>query len=258
MSTLSRTAALVSLALLCAFAAPAFAMSRGHEAPLPPPGVQVAGVEVLTRGPIHEAFAEPVIFDPAAGLIVPVAPPAPINESAPEMGPATPGMSWIPGYWAWDQDRNGYIWISGAWRLAPPNCAWVPGYWTPVSNGYQWVAGFWLPGNAQEVTYLPDPPPSQDIGPIGLAPSPDTVWIPGVQVWQGRGYAWRPGYWAAAQANWLWNPAHYAWTPRGYIFIDGYWDYPLSHRGVLFAPAAIEASVTPSAAGRPSILPVPV
>src|SRR5262249_22806717 len=30
--------------------------------------------------------------------------------------------------------------------------------------------------------------------------------------------------------------AGYAWPPAGYVFCDGYWDYPLAHRGVLFAP----------------------
>lgn len=34
-----------------------------------------AGVETLTRGPLHEAFAEPVIADPAPGFIVAIEPP---------------------------------------------------------------------------------------------------------------------------------------------------------------------------------------
>jgi len=36
--------------------------------------------------------------------------------------------------------------------------------------------------------------------------------------------------------DWIWVPAHYIWTPRGYIHVGGYWDYPVIHRGVLFAP----------------------
>jgi len=45
-------------------------------------------VQVQTRGPVHEAFAETVSFNPEPGNIVPKAPPAPIEESAarPEAG----------------------------------------------------------------------------------------------------------------------------------------------------------------------------
>jgi hypothetical protein len=38
----------------------------------------------------------------------------------------------------------------------------------------------------------------------------------------------------------VWSPARYTWTPAGCIFVDGYWDYPLSTRGLLFAPVVIE------------------
>ena len=44
----------------------------------PPDGVE--GVEVLTRGPVHEAFVETVTFDPVAGVVALKAPPAPIEE----------------------------------------------------------------------------------------------------------------------------------------------------------------------------------
>ena len=38
----------------------------------PPRGPSAAeeGVEVLTRGPVHEAFAETVAFDPEPGVVV--------------------------------------------------------------------------------------------------------------------------------------------------------------------------------------------
>jgi hypothetical protein len=36
-------------------------------------------------------------------------------------------------------------------------------------------------------------------------------------------------------------PAHYVWTQRGCIFVGGYWDYPVEHRGLLFAPVYFEA-----------------
>ncbi len=53
----------------------------------------------------------------------------------------------------------------------------------------------------------------------------------------------RPGYWLAANRDWVWAPSHYVWTPRGYVFCEGHWDYPLEDRGVLFAPVYFPASV---------------
>jgi uncharacterized membrane protein YtjA (UPF0391 family) len=74
--------------------------------PLPPPQQQATavgqdGVEVLTRGPVHEAFAETITFDPDPGIVVPKAPPADIEEVTPEQRPEGKNLTWIPGYWAW-------------------------------------------------------------------------------------------------------------------------------------------------------------
>ncbi|UCF84883.1 MAG: hypothetical protein JSV50_04420, partial [Desulfobacteraceae bacterium] len=44
-------------------------------------------VQVLTSGPIHEAFAEPVTLDPEPGIIAPKAPPALIEEIPPQQKP---------------------------------------------------------------------------------------------------------------------------------------------------------------------------
>lgn len=41
------------------------------------------GAEVLTRGPIHEAFAGTVAFDPGPGIVAPKTPPAAIEDSRP-------------------------------------------------------------------------------------------------------------------------------------------------------------------------------
>ena len=85
------------------------------------------GVDVLTHGPIHEAFAESVALDPEPGIIVPKAPPYDIDEIPPTQKPEG-DVDWIPGYWAWDDDQNDFIWVSGIWRAVPPNRQWVPGY----------------------------------------------------------------------------------------------------------------------------------
>lgn len=201
------------------------------------------GVEVLTRGPVHEAFAETVTFDPEPGVVVPKAPPAAIEESPPEQQLEGANVAWIPGYWGWDDERNDYLWVSGIWRDLPPGRQWVPGYWGKAEQGYQWTSGYWANAQAGEVEYLPEPPASVEVGPNVAAPSPDNTWLPGCWVWQTNRYAWRPGYWAAVQPNWVWTPAHYVWAPRGYVFVDGYWDYSIARRGVLFAPVYFSAGV---------------
>ena len=207
------------------------------EAPPPPsPEAAATGVEVLTRGPVHEAYAEPVVSNPTPGFIVPRQPPAPIAERPPAVAPTGQPVVWIPGYWGWDDDRQDFIWISGIWRSPPPGCSWVPGYWVNVANGWQWVQGFWVQTAVHEVEYLPQPPASLDAGPIGVAPGPDYIWVSGCWNHESMQYRWRSGFWELGRPNWLWVPAHYIWTPRGCVFVGGYWDYDVTNRGVLFAP----------------------
>jgi hypothetical protein len=143
---------------------------------------------------------------------------------------------WVPGYWSWDGDRNGYIWVSACWRAAPPNTYWVPGYWARVPEGWEWVAGFWAPVSAQSIEYLPAPPAIDDVQAPGPPPSEDDTWVPGCQYWYQGHYVLRRGYWLQQRPGWVWVPSHYIWTPRGYVFCQGRWDYSLDRRGVLFAP----------------------
>jgi hypothetical protein len=202
----------------------------------PPPADAEQGMEVLTRGPVHEAFAETATFDPEPGVVVPKAPPDAIEEVPPEQRLEGANVAWIPGYWAWDDERNDFLWVSGIWRALPPGRQWVPGYWGQAERGYQWTSGYWADAQASEVEYLPEPPATVEAGPNIAAPSPDDTWLPGCWVWQNNRYAWRPGFWAPLQQNWVWVPAHYVWAPRGYVYVDGYWDYSIARRGVLFAP----------------------
>src|SRR4051812_36475341 len=71
------------------------------------------GEQVLTRGPVHEAFAGIVSYTPEPGVVVKKAPPEPIEELPPEEKPEGDNVAWIPGYWAWDDERNDFLWISG-------------------------------------------------------------------------------------------------------------------------------------------------
>ncbi len=209
-----------------------------HPDPTPP-----AGVEVQTRGPIHEAFAEPTEMRPLSSLVVPKQPPAPIDELPPDQRPAGDSVVWIPGYWGWEEDRADFVWVSGFWRVPPPKRQWVPGSWQQLVNGWQWTAGFWAIANQTEIEYLPAPPPSVDSGATTPAPDANSIYTPGCWVYRDRRYLWRPGIWVKFEPAWLWIPAHYVWTPAGYVFVEGYWDRPLEQRGLLFAPVRIDRAV---------------
>ncbi|AMV37226.1 YXWGXW repeat-containing protein [Planctomyces sp. SH-PL62] len=237
----ARTLAAVWLVGLSAI----YATARGQG----PSGDSPDGVEVLTRGPVHEAFAVPVVNDPKPGLIISRTPPEAVEEMPPDQKPAGDDVQWMPGYWSWDQGRDDFVWVSGIWREPPPGRQWVPGYWNPVPNGSQWVPGAWIPvgqaaapldaevGLAQgEAAYLPEPPASLEAGPNIPRPSTEVFWSPGCWFWRQARYVWRPGFWAAVQPTWVWVPAHYVWTPGGCLFVEGYWDLPLVDRGILFAP----------------------
>ena len=200
------------------------------------PASDDGGAEVLTRGPVHEAFAAVVSYNPEPGLIVKKAPPDLIEELPPEEKPEGDDVAWIPGYWGWDDERNDFLWISGTWRVLPPGREWMAGYWRDTGQGYQWISGYWADATAQETTYLPPPPATLEIGANLAAPSDDYGWTPGCWIWHEGRYAWRAGYWAEGRADWVWVPAYYVWTPRGDIFVEGFWDYPVEQRGILFAP----------------------
>ncbi len=219
--------------------------ARAQDVPPPPPQEEVAqkGVEVLTRGPIHEAFAEPLTLNARPNPIIHQKPPAPIEELPPDERPDGNNIQWIPGYFAWDETGNDFIWISGVWRALPPGKQWMPGHWNAEGDGWQWISGYWGAEGQTDVDYLPPPPTSLDVGPSADAPDADSLYTPGTWVYQERRYLWRPGFWLKARADWFYNPARYTCTPAGYIFCDGYWDYPLERRGVLFAPARFAADV---------------
>jgi hypothetical protein len=226
----------------------------GNPLPLPTqpaqPGAQPAqddGVEVLAKGPVHEAFAA-TAEAPAAAPVAKKQPPDPIEELPPDQKPAGDHVQWLPGYWAWDEDGERFLWVSGFWRQPPPGRVWVPGSWRAVDGGWQWVGGFWqdVVTRAQalqpnqpvqpEIEYLLEPPKTLEVGPTVVAPTTTSMYVPGAWVWRGGRYLWRPGVWVDYRPNWVWVPARYYWTPAGYVFVEGYWDYPIATRGVLFAP----------------------
>src|SRR5262249_44477598 len=162
-------------------------------------------MDVLARGPIHEAYAEPVNPSPRATPVVPKEPPAPINEVPPDQKPQGENVQWFPGYWFWDEDRSDFIWVSGVWRVPPPGRNWVPGHWAQVEGGWQWTPGFWMDVQAtstqaddnvdNSVQYLPPPPVPLQAAPSTPAPDDQSVYIPGNWISRDTRYVWRPGFW---------------------------------------------------------------
>jgi hypothetical protein len=198
------------------------------------------GVEAQARGPIHEAYANPVEGQPAPLPPITQEPPAPIEEVPADQKPQGDNIQWIPGYWGWDDSRNDFLWVSGFWRSPPPGRRWMAGSWHQAATGWQWTPGFWAPVETTEVSYLPPPPAPLEAGPSVPAPTADYLYVPGSWVYVDTHYVWRPGTWILHRPGWVWVPSHYRWTPAGYIFVPGYWDYPLADRGLLFAPVWID------------------
>jgi hypothetical protein len=237
----------VGLAILLAHVLVSALVGQGQEqAPAGDPPPVPKGIEVLARGPVHEAFASPTA-EPIPTNPVAKKPPKPLDELPPEEKPEGQ-VIWIGGYWAWDDERKDYLWVSGIWRTPPPHKQWIAGYWREEGEQWQWVPGFWSDvqeEEAKQVTYLPKPPDPPQVVPPGQPPAADSFYVPGSWSWNPAttAYAWRPGYWARVQPGYVWVPNHYRWTPSGYIFIPGYWDLAVSQRGVIYAPVIVNPEI---------------
>jgi hypothetical protein len=205
------------------------------------------------RGPLHEAFAQPVNHDPEPPVLIPARPPEPLDEIPPEIRPGGSNVIWISGYWAWDETETDFLWISGVWRDVPPGRRWVDGYWTQVEDGFVWTPGAWGPEETPLVDGLPEPPPTQERGPTSVCPGTDHFWVPGNWQYVDNNYAWRPGFWSQDHTNWVWVPNCYRWTPTGYTYGGGYWDYAFNRRGVVYAPYRFRRRTPGRIRYRPSV-----
>lgn len=210
--------------------------AAGLKTPAPGMDQEQEDLDLLTKGPLHEAFAEVQQDSPTPNPVVTRQPPEAVKELPPKYQPEGENVEWIPGYWAWDEERENYLWISGIWRDIPPGQRWVPGYWETVEGGFRWVNGFWMDDEVEEIEYLPAPPETLDNGPSTPAPSTSHFYAPGNWVYQENDYVWQPGCWMPRVENWVWVPPSYVWTPRGCVFRAGYWDRLFDCRGVVFAP----------------------
>jgi hypothetical protein len=69
----------------------------------PPPPTPPEGEVVMARGPVHEAYAEPIELRPQATPLVEKQPPDPVDEVPPDQKPEGDNVQWIPGYWSCKQ-----------------------------------------------------------------------------------------------------------------------------------------------------------
>lgn len=53
---------------------------------------------MLTRWPVHEAFAETVTYDPEPGIVVTMSPPIAIEVLVPAQRSDDVDVTWIPSY----------------------------------------------------------------------------------------------------------------------------------------------------------------
>jgi|GEM_PF-4310809 len=135
----------------------------------------------LPRGPVHEAFAQPVQLSVKPSEVVQERPPAPVKEIANDNRPPGKDIEWVEGYWSWNTHSEKYVWVSGLWRKTPPGRRWEPGTWVKLVDGYIWVAGEWMPeaGMDKLIAERAVPPESLETGPNQPRPMADTFWLPG-------------------------------------------------------------------------------
>ena len=96
--------------------------------------------------------------------------------------------------------------------------------------GLAWVSGYWGDIGMTTEDLLPPPPDPVD-EPIPPQPDNNSIYVPGIWVFQQNQYLWQPGHWITGQPGWVWTPAFYCWSPGGYIFVSGFWDHDLDQRG---------------------------
>ena len=86
---------------------------------------------------------------------------------------------WIPGYWSWSGRYKDFIWISGVWRVPPPEHIWIKGFWNLLEAGWVWVPGFWSDVNDSSLSFISTPPPDPIDENVDGPPSSNYFWMPG-------------------------------------------------------------------------------
>lgn len=219
------------------------------------PRLVLLETEILSRGPVHEAYAVAGTPNPAGGQRTVTSPPPRALVEVPP-GPGTaPTQVWVPGYWDHDAEENAWIWVSGCWRDPPLGRGWLPGYWAQVRTG-QWrrVSGTWWGGDGTSfmLEYAPAPPPppaSLGTMPPKLDPkdtkSAGMIYTPSAWEWNGNRYTWMAGRLARFANHQIWQEPRQLWTPAGYLPVSGYLDHRLGTRGVAYSPLRLTKPLPP-------------
>ena len=90
-----------------------------------------------------------------------------------------------PGLLGLDEDRADFLWVSGVWRVPPPNRHWLPGYWQQADGGWRWTSGYWGLSSDTTVDMLPPPPDPVDEA-VPPAPDQQSDYVPGVWVYRAE------------------------------------------------------------------------
>ena len=79
------------------------------------------------------------------------------------------------------------------------------------------------PGYAPGVVVVETAPPAPYAEVIGVAPSPDYIWIGGAWFWEGGRHVWHRGYWSAPRSGHYWVGHHWEQVGHSWHFREGYW-----------------------------------
>ncbi len=202
----------------------------GAVAEVTPPAAIVAADPNI---PLHEAVVgtAPLPADNAAPTAPPAAPPVEEKPAQPEADEA-----WVPGYWWWSPPLGRYVWISGAWRHAPPDQVWTPGSWTPDAGHFVWAPGYWAPHGYAQVTIDVAPPPLR-VEVSVPAPGVGLVWTPGYYGYQDGSYVWTGGSWLRPPSVGLaWSEPRYVGVGHRFYLQPGRWDFAPERRGTVYGP----------------------
>lgn len=214
---------------------PALEAPVGGDELMPATATPPASAKPATEVPLHEVFLPSGTVSARVHSSKP--PPSPIIERPTANRPG-PLASWVPGYWAWSQSGDDFVWVSGTWRVPPRDQVWVNGQWVRDAKGWARVPGSWSPRLSEtaavdrsleravavrpawRTTGPPADPPGEAPGP---APDADAFYVPGHYAPDGDRLTWKPGFWTSSQPGWDWVPSRWVRRPDGWNFRLGYW-----------------------------------